>query len=287
MRLAYDGTLFRGWASQGDPEIRTIEGVLVEVLSTVLREPVRLSVAGRTDAGVHARGQVISFVTQRAIGVGKLQGAINGYLSPEVVALDVGEAPASFDARFSASAREYRYVIGTAPLADPFTARFLWQRPGELDVGAMRSAAAHLVGEHDFSTFCRHPGGKKSTVRHLQRLSVRKEGARVELGFRANAFLHQMVRAAVGTLVLVGEAQLEPDDVARLLEARSRSGTGNLAPARGLILERVVYGRRASRAAASSGDASSSRTRSLSRGTRSSHAPASSDVTMASRTSTA
>jgi tRNA pseudouridine38-40 synthase len=244
LQLAYDGTSFRGWARQGDPEIRTVEGVLVEVLSTVLREPVRLSVAGRTDAGVHARGQVVSFVTERGIRVGKLQGAINGHLGPEVVAFDVAEVPASFDARFSASAREYRYSIDTASLADPFTVRFLWHRPGDLDIGAMRSAASHLVGEHDFTTFCRHPGAQKSTVRHLQRLSVRKEGTHVDLGFRANAFLHQMVRAAVGTLVLVGEGQLDPDDVARLLAQRSRAGTGNLAPARGLTLERVVYGRR-------------------------------------------
>ena len=138
VRLAYDGTSFRGWASQGNPDIRTIEGVLVELLTRVLHEPVRLSVAGRTDAGVHARGQVMSFVTERGIRVGKLQGAINGHLGPEVVALDVTEVPASFDARFSASAREYRYVIDSAPVADPFTARFLWQRPGDLDVAAMR-----------------------------------------------------------------------------------------------------------------------------------------------------
>jgi tRNA pseudouridine38-40 synthase len=245
LRLAYDGTSFRGWASQGDPDIRTVEGVLVEVLTTVLREPVRLSVAGRTDAGVHARGQVASFVTERTIRLSKLQGAINGYLSPEVVALDVTEVPASFDARFSASAREYRYVIDTAPLADPFTVRYLWHRPGDLDVRDMRAAALHLVGRHDFSTFCRHPGTQKSTVRDLQRLSLSKAGTRVELGFRANAFLHQMVRAVVGTLVLVGEGQLGPQDVARLLAQRSRGGTGNLAPARGLTLERVVYGRRA------------------------------------------
>ena len=244
MRLAYDGTSFRGWASQGDPDIRTVEGVLVELLTRVLHEPVRLSVAGRTDAGVHARGQVMSFTTERGIRVGKLQGAINGHLGPEVVALDVTEVPASFDARFSASAREYRYVIDTAPLADPFNARFLWQRPGELDVAAMRAAARHLVGLHDFTTFCRHPGARKSTVRQLDRLSVRKVGTRVELGFRANAFLHQMVRAVVGTLVLVGEGQLQPTDVERLLAQRSRGGTGNLAPARGLTLERVVYGRR-------------------------------------------
>lgn len=243
--LAYDGTSFRGWAKQGDLPIRTVEATVVGVLSTVLHEPVRLSVAGRTDAGVHARGQVASFTTERGVGVGKLQGALNGHLAPEVVALDVIEAPTSFDARFSARAREYRYSIDTARLADPFTARFLWHRSGALDVGDMRSAAKLLVGEHDFATFCRHPGGRKSTVRRLERLSVRRIGTRVEFGFRANAFLHQMVRAVVGTLVLVGEGQLDPGDVARLLESRSRAGTGNLAPARGLTLERVVYGRRA------------------------------------------
>ena len=244
--LAYDGTSFRGWARQGDPEIRTVEGALLGVLTKVLHEPIRLSVAGRTDAGVHARGQVASFLTARGIRVTKLQGAINGHLGPEVVALDVAEVPASFDARFSASAREYRYVIDTAPVADPFTARTTWHRPNDLDVRGMRAAARHVVGEHDFATFCRHPGAQKSTVRRLGRLSVQKTGTRVELGFRANAFLHHMVRAIVGTLVLVGEGQLDPDDVARLLAAKKRAGTGNLAPARGLTLERVVYGRRAS-----------------------------------------
>lgn len=242
--LAYDGTSFRGWAAQRDPAIRTVEGVLTEILTTVLREPVKLTVAGRTDAGVHARGQVASLVTERSVAAHKLAEAINGRLAPEVVCREAVDARSGFDARFSATARIYRYRIDTGAFPDPFTGRFTWHRPGRLDVRAMRDAAGRLVGEHDFTSFCRHPGGTRSTVRDLQRLSLAASGDRVELGFRANAFLHQMVRAIMGTLVLVGDGKLRATDVSRLLAARDRSGTGNLAPARGLTLERVTYGRR-------------------------------------------
>ena len=242
--LAYDGTGFRGWAAQRDPEIRTIEGELTAVLTDVLEESVKLRVAGRTDAGVHARGQVASFRSQRGLAPRALRAAINGRLAPEVVCLRADEVQASFDARFAASAREYRYRIDTAEVPDPFTSRFVWHRPGLLDVARMRSAARELVGEHDFTSFCRHPGPGRATVRDLQRLTVTSTRERVELGFRANAFLHQMVRALTGTLVLVGDGKLGPDDVARLLANRGRVGTGNLAPAHGLTLERVIYGRR-------------------------------------------
>jgi tRNA pseudouridine38-40 synthase len=242
--LAYDGTGFRGWAAQRDPAIRTIEGELGATLEAVLGEPVRLSVAGRTDAGVHARGQVASFHSERSVEPSKLRAAINGRLGPAIVCREASEVPDPFDARFSASAREYRYRIDTGEVADPFTARFVWHRPGRLRVAQMRGAAAVLVGEHDFASFCRHPGPGRATVRDLERLTVTSAGDRVELGFRANAFLHQMVRAITGTLVLVGDRKLDPDDVARLLAKRDRTGTGNLAPAHGLTLERVIYGRR-------------------------------------------
>jgi tRNA pseudouridine38-40 synthase len=244
LRLAYDGTGFRGWAAQGDPAIRTIQGALTAVLAEVLEEPVTLRVAGRTDAGVHARGQVASFRTGRDLPAGKLPAVINGRLAPEIACLGAADAPSTFDARFSASAREYRYRIDTGALPDPFTSRFVWHREGRLDVASMRRAASRLLGEHDFTTFCRHPGQGRAVVRDLQRLTVHEAGDRVELGYRANAFLHQMVRALTGTLVRVGDGKLGPDDVAALLANRSRIGTGNLAPAHGLTLERVVYGRR-------------------------------------------
>jgi tRNA pseudouridine38-40 synthase len=208
------------------------------------QEP-KLSVAGRTDAGVHARGQVASFVADGDVDLERLQRSINGMLAPEVVADDVRRAPEGFDARFSATARGYRYRIDTGPWPDPFEARFVWHRPGGLAVTSMREAARPLAGEHDFASFCRRPpsGG---TVRRLERLSVARVGDRVEISARANAFLHQMVRTLVGTLVAVGDGRLEPDAVPEILVARDRGRTAPMAPAHGLTLERVVYGRRAS-----------------------------------------
>ena len=140
------------------------------------------------------------------------------------------EAPAAFDARFSASAREYRYRIDTAGCPIRSRRGSCGTGRGSLDVARMRAAARELLGEHDFTSFCRHPGPGRATVRDLQRLTVARAGDRVELGFRANAFLHQMVRALMGTLVPVGDGKLGPDDVARLLANRDRTGTGNLAP---------------------------------------------------------
>ena len=245
--LAYDGTRFRGWAAQRDPAIRTVEGVLTEALEAVLVAPVKLSVAGRTDAGVHARGQVASFVTASARDPRSVREALNGQLGPEVVVRSVTEAPAGFDARFSASAREYRYRIDVDDVPDPFTARFEWHHACDPDLRAMRVAARFLVGERDFTSFCRHPGAGKPTVRDLHRLSVMRRGNRLELGFRANAFLHQMVRALTGTLVAVGKGTLDPDAIPVILDARDRAAARHIAPPHGLTLERVVYGRRTPR----------------------------------------
>jgi tRNA pseudouridine38-40 synthase len=244
LTLAYDGSEFRGWAKQRDANVRTIEGSLAEVLTRVVRHDVRLSVAGRTDAGVHALGQVASFSTSSRLAPERIQRAVNGFLSPEIVVVDAREARDGFDARFSATAREYRFVIDTGSLADPFTARYVWHRPVELSIVRMRAAAGHLVGKHDFTSFCRHPGPGKSTVRRLQRVSVGRDGGVVTFSFRANAFLHQMVRTVVGTLVRVGEGKLEPDDVRTMLGARERAVISQPAPARGLTLVRVAYGRR-------------------------------------------
>ena len=244
LTLAYDGTEFRGWARQRDADVRTVEGSLAEVLTRIVRHDIRLSVAGRTDAGVHARGQVASFSTSSRLAPERIQRAVNGFLSPEIVVADAREADDGFDARFSATAREYRYVIDTGPAADPFTARYVWHRPGELSIVRMRAAARHVVGEHDFTSFCRHPGPGRSTVRDLQRVSVGRHGDVVTFGFRANAFLHQMVRTVVGTLVRVGDGRLEPDDVRTMLDARERAVISQPAPARGLTLDRVAYGRR-------------------------------------------
>lgn len=244
MLLAYDGTGFRGWARQRDPEVRTVEGELTRLLEELLRQDVKLSVAGRTDAGVHARGQVCSFATSAPLGPERVQAFVNGRLAREVVVREASYAPDGFDARFSASAREYRYVVDTAEVADPFTARFVWHRPGVLSVPSMRAASRSLMGEHDFAAFCRHPGQGRSTVRDLQRLTVVRDGDRIAFALRANAFLHQMVRSLVGTLVRVGEGRLDPEGIQAILASTQRSSATPVAPPQGLTLERVVYGRR-------------------------------------------
>jgi tRNA pseudouridine38-40 synthase len=241
MKLAYDGTGFRGWARNAGQ--RTVEGILSDALGRVLGEAPKLSVAGRTDGGVHARGQIASFRADDGVDLERLQRSVNGMLAPEVVVIEARRTPDGFDARFSATAREYRYRIETGPWPDPFDARFVWHRPGELSLARMREATRPLIGEHDFASFCRRPqsGG---TTRRLERLSVSRRGRRIEIVVRANAFLHQMVRALVGTLVRVGDGELDPSEVAGILRARDRSRTPNMAPAHGLTLERVVYGRR-------------------------------------------
>ena len=253
LTLAYDGTGFRGWARQPDPSIRTIEGVVAAELEDVLREPVKLSVAGRTDAGVHARGQVASFVTESSVEPARLQKALNGALAPDVVVVDAGYAPDGFDARFSAKSREYAYRIDEARLPDPFTARFVWHRPGHLRLGPMREAAHLLVGEHDFTSFCRHPGGDRSTVRDLQRLIVARQGDVLTIRALANAFLHRMVRSLVGTLVAVGEGKVEAGAMPEILAARDRAAAARPAPARGLTLERVRFPPTEQRAAEAEG----------------------------------
>ena len=234
--LAYDGTDFRGFARQ--PGLRTVQGILEGALARFLGEAPPLSVAGRTDAGVHAEGQVISF--QAEAEPKGIQRALNGMLGPEVVVRSAGRAPEGFDARRSARAREYRYRIGTAEVPDPFVARFEWHRPGRYRVADMRRAAGLLQGEHDFASFCRSGGG--STVRRLDRLSIRTLGEGLEVRARANGFLHQMVRSLVGTLVAVGEGKMDPETMPDVLRARSRAAAGHVAPPRGLALVRVLYG---------------------------------------------
>ena len=227
--LAYDGTGFRGWARQRGG-LRTVQGVLEESLGRILGRVPDLSAAGRTDAGVHARGQVVSFAAD-ADPV-RIQRSLNRMLAPEVVVMGMTRAPNGFDARLSATAREYRYRIDTGPWPDPFTARFVWHRVGELSVPAMRRAAS----------FCRARTPPTSTVRRMERLSVSVRGDRVEIGARANAFCHQMMRSLVGTLLSVGTGQVPADSMPAVLEARDRAAAAQMAPAHGLTLERVRYG---------------------------------------------
>jgi len=235
--IAYDGTDFHGWARQRG--IRTVQGAIEDVLVRILGRVPTISVAGRTDAGVHAQGQVASFPAD--LDATKVQRAVNAALAPEVVVLSAARAPKEFDARRSATGREYRYRIDTGPVPDPFTARFVWHRPGRLAAAKMRAAARHLEGEHDFASFCRVPESAAGTVRTLRRLTLRSAGDSLEVRAIADGFLHQMVRSLVGTLVRVGEGRILPGAMPEILAARSRAAAGPVAPPHGLTLVRVSY----------------------------------------------
>ncbi len=250
--VAYDGTDFHGFAE--NTGVRTVGGVLRSALEDVLGVPVDLTCAGRTDRGVHARGQVVSLRSAAAVGPvdpDRLRRSLVSMLGPEVVVRSVEPAPEGFDARFSATGRTYRYLILDQPVPDPFVARRVWWVPDALDVDAMGEAALVLVGEHDFSTFCRRPRGDLpvSLVRRVTAAGFDRPppdatggGARLlRFEITASAFCHQMVRSIVGLLVEVGRGRRTVDDVVRGLEARDRSHLPTLAPPSGLTLWRVDY----------------------------------------------
>lgn len=236
--ISYDGTDFVGWARQ--PGLRTVQGVLEESLGKVLREPVQLSVAGRTDAGVHAEGQVAHFDTATEVDADKLVHRMAKFLPKDVRITGVRPVPAEFDARFSAIRRHYIYRLTTAPHgADPLAARsVVGCRPVDLD--AMRTASHTLLGLHDFAAFCRRREGA-TTVRELQRYDWVREGDRLNAHVSADAFCWSMVRSLVGAVLAVGEGRRTPEWVAGLLTERSRSSSVTVAPAHGLSLVAVDY----------------------------------------------
>jgi len=250
--LAYDGTDFHGWATQ--PGLRTVQGLVQGALSQVLRvDSMPVTCAGRTDTGVHARGQVVHLdvpddVLRAVVGrstapaVDALVRRLNGVLPSDVRIRAGREAPDAFDARFSALWRRYSYRIADHPASlDPLVRRWVLSRQRRLDVEAMNSAAELLVGEHDFAAFCKRREGA-TTIRTLLDLHwTRDEAGLVVAEVRADAFCHHMVRALVGCLVAVGEGRRPPEWAAEVLRRGVRDAGVSVVPAHGLTLEEVAY----------------------------------------------
>ena len=243
MVVAYDGTDFSGFAVQrGNPGVRTVGGVLGQALGKVLRHEVELTCAGRTDAGVHAWGQVVSFPSEPGLDEWRLQSAVNSMLGPEVVVRSCEMVPPDFDARRGARWRRYRYTILNRPVPDPFRDRFVWQIGEPLDLRALRLAADPFVGEHDFGAFCRKgPEGSSLTRRVFESRWIDEGDGVLRYEVCANAFCWQMVRAIVGTLVEVGMGRRRPGEMMAVLRSGDRNTAGQLAPARGLCLWEVGY----------------------------------------------
>lgn len=243
--VEYDGTGFLGWQVQAGG--RTVQGTIEEALARVLGGRVPVLAAGRTDAGVHAAGQAISFRAATSIPPRGIAAACNAILPEDVAILSLEEAAPGFHATRDATGKVYRYEIlpGSAPR--PLLRRTTWRIPGRLDVRRMREAARLLVGRHDFRSFRSNPGreaAERGTVRTVRRLDVRRRGDRLLVEVEGDGFLYNMVRALVGTLVQVGRGTWEVARVTEALRARDRRAGGPTAPARGLTLVSVSYGKR-------------------------------------------
>jgi tRNA pseudouridine38-40 synthase len=234
--VAYDGTAYGGFQIQ--PNAPTVQGELERVLAVICGEPVRITGAGRTDAGVHATGQVIDLRTTSGLGPVELERGVNALLPEDIAISDLEPAEDWFHARFSATGRTYEYRIRNAPVRDPLWTRREHWHPGELDVAAMRVAAAHLVGRHDFAAFATGESGER-TVRHAEWVS---QGSVLHFEIESDAFLRGMVRCIVGTLLWVGRGKMTVDHFGEVLGARDRTLAGPSAPARGLCLVAVRYG---------------------------------------------
>jgi tRNA pseudouridine38-40 synthase len=234
------GTGFHGFAVQ--PGIHTVGGVLVAALERHLRHTVELVCAGRTDAGVHAWGQVVTFDARASVDVTSLARVLNKTLRPLVVVRSASIAAPDFDARHSATGRIYRYTVLNTPLPDPFLAPTTWHVDRPLDLSSLRLACDPLIGEHDFSSFCRRPPAGGSLVRAVRRAAWSDLGdGRLVFEIEASSFCQQMVRAVVGTMVDMGMGKLRSGQMSGILRAQDRAVAGQLAPPQGLCLWAVSY----------------------------------------------
>ena len=245
MTVAYDGSGFHGFAP--NPGVATVGGTLAGALARVLRHDVELTCAGRTDTGVHAWGQVVSFdADPDRYDPLTLQRSLNRQCGPAIVVRDVGTVGDDFDARRSAAGRTYRYTIVNRPVPDPFLAHIAWHVDEQLDLDLLRLGCDPLIGEHDFAAFCRRArlrdGGEASLVRTVRRAEWTDLGEGVlRFEIEANAFCHQMIRSVVGTLVDVGVARKHAGELLGIIAGRDRAKASSLAPPQGLCLWSVSY----------------------------------------------
>lgn len=243
--IQYDGTDFHGWQMQS--ELRTVQGELSRVLSLLDDREVIVHGSGRTDAGVHAEGQVASFELRREISPQKLRNAINGNLARDVRILLVEIAPESFHARYSAVSKTYLYRVVHNEIMSPFLMRYAHQEARPLDLDQMRGAAEVFIGEHNWTAFSAAQTDAESRIRNLTQLDIahvwsnRGQCDLIEFTVTANGFLRYMVRSIVGTLLAVGRSEIDEETVARALQGGDRNLSGSTAPACGLTLKRVQY----------------------------------------------
>ncbi len=237
--ICYDGTRYRGWQRLSGTD-NTIQGKLEAALSRILEEDIEIAGSGRTDAGVHAKGQVANFHCNSPMPAGEILAQLRRYLPEDIGIISCKDVSQRFHARLNAKEKIYCYRIWNSDMPCVFDRKYVWVDSRPLDIQAMIRAAECLIGTHDFSAFCTNRQIKKSTVRCIQGIQILREGPEIRISFRGNGFLHNMVRILVGTLVEVGLGEREADTVARLFGSK-RENAGFLAPASGLCLMEVSY----------------------------------------------
>lgn len=241
LTVAYDGTDYCGWQVQ--PNGMTVEEILNRELSALTGEEVKVIGASRTDAGVHAEGNVAVFDTETSIPAERIAYALNCRLPEDIVAVKSEEVPGDWHPRYQCSVKTYEYRILNREMPDPVCRRSTVHVSYPLNLGDMRTAAGYLKGEHDFKSFCSPHTEVKDTVRTVHSLEIEKEGDIITVRISGNGFLYNMVRIIVGTLINVGRGACPPEKVKEILEARDRRKAAATAPAKGLVLKHIRYGK--------------------------------------------
>jgi len=239
LSLSYDGTNYHGWQKQ--PQLRTIQGILEECLLKMVTDFDKLRAAGRTDAGVHALGQVVNFHSTTKLPPESIVRGLNSLLPKDIVVNGARIVADDFHARYSAKSKTYLYLILNRVNPSPFYTHYAWHYPYPLDLDCMREAAGSLEGTHDFASFRAASCNARTTIRHLMRLEIERRGDLILFWLEANAFLQHMARNMVGTLVEIGRGKYGPEFIPELLEKRDRTQAGPTAPAQGLFLYKVRY----------------------------------------------
>ena len=237
--ICYEGTRYRGWQRLSGTD-NTIQGKIETALSRILEEPIEISGSGRTDAGVHARGQVANFHCESAMPADEILSSLRRYLPEDIGIYSCKEVSTRFHARLNAKEKTYLYRIWNSENPCVFERRFVAVFPEKLELAAMRDAAQLLCGEHDFSAFCGNPKFKKATVRFIRSIEIVSAGDEIRILITGNGFLHSMVRIIVGTLIEVGRGDRQVDSLSGLFGGK-RADAGFLAPAQGLCLQEVYY----------------------------------------------
>lgn len=240
LKITYEGTRYQGWQKQESSD-NTIQGRFEALLSRMCGEEISIQGSGRTDAGVHALGQIANFHTHSDMTTDEMLAYMNQYLPEDIAVVEIIEVPERFHSRLNAKGKRYSYRVWNSGIPNVFYRKFTHVVSEQLDIDAMRGAAVYLLGEHDFKSFTSTKKGKKSTVRRIDHIVIQKEGDMITFTFEGNGFLYHMIRILVGTLLEVGLGDRSADSIPNIIRAKNREMAGKLVPGKGLILEEVYY----------------------------------------------